>query len=78
MPEPILERTFNEPETRIYLRCPTCRHEWEAASVLHGVWWGRGVTPASIAAICYCPSCHAEPPMEPAPPPPLPAGREDR
>lgn len=75
---PTLE-TLPEPDTHIHLRCPACGHRWEAASVLHGVWWGRGITPKAIAGICYCPSCHAEPPMEPAPPPALPgAVQEDR
>ncbi len=68
-------RAFAEPETRIYLRCPRCKYEWEAAAVLAGVWWGRGVTPGAIAGICYCPRCHADPPMEPATPAPLTKAR---
>ena len=60
-----------EPEPTIDLRCPRCGYAWHAAAVLAGVWWGRGVTPTAIAAICHCPHCHASPPMEPAPPPPL-------
>ena len=71
MAESETARTFAEPETVIDLRCPACGYTWAAASVLHGVWWGKGVTPAAIAKICYCPRCHADPPMEPAPPPPL-------
>jgi hypothetical protein len=63
------KRLLPEPESQIDLRCPSCGYEWHAASVLYGVWWGRGVTPAAIAKLCYCPACHAEPPMEPAPPP---------
>jgi predicted RNA-binding Zn-ribbon protein involved in translation (DUF1610 family) len=64
-------RTIAEPETRIDLRCPGCGYVWNVAAVLSGVWWGRGVTPTAIAALCHCPYCHASPPMEPAPPPAL-------
>lgn len=58
-------------DTRIDLRCPTCGWCWNVAAVISGVWWARGVTPAAIAALCWCPYCHAAPPMEPAPPPRL-------
>ena len=64
-------RIFPEPEPMIDLRCPRCGYSWHASVVLSGVWWGRGVTPQAIAALCHCPHCHAAPPMEPAPPPPL-------
>lgn len=66
-------RTVAAPETEIHLKCPACGYQWNVASVLSGVWWGRGVTPSAIAALCWCPYCHAAPPMEPAPvPPPRP------
>jgi hypothetical protein len=62
-------RTMPEPETQIDLRCPTCGHVWNVAALLTGVWWSRAVTPAAIAALCWCPVCRSAPPMEPAPPP---------
>jgi len=64
-------RLIAEPDLRIDLCCPACRYEWHAAQVLAGAWWGRGVTPQSIANLCHCPRCHAGPPMQAAPPPPL-------
>lgn len=64
-------RSVAEPETRIDLRCPACGYVWNVATVLSGVWWGRGVTPAAIAELCHCPYCHAGPPMAPAPVPAL-------
>ena len=64
-------RTVAEPETRIDLRCPHCGYVWDVATVLSGVWWGKGVTPIAIAKLCHCPHCHASPTMEPAPPPAL-------
>lgn len=72
MHQTLLARNVAEPETRIDLRCPSCGYVWNVATVLAGVWWGRGVTPSAIAALCHCPYCHASPPMEPAPPPALP------
>jgi len=56
-------RPFGEPETPVFLACPSCGHEWEAARILPGAWWGKGITAASIARICYCPGCYAAPPM---------------
>jgi len=56
-------RPFGEPETRVFLECPKCQHAWEAARILPGAWWGKGITPESIARICYCPDCYAAPPM---------------
>lgn len=64
-------RTLPEPEPSIDLRCPTCGTVWHVAAVLSGVWWAPCVTPAAIAALCWCPFCHAAPPMEPAAPPSL-------
>ena len=58
-----IPRLFAEPERRVDLVCPKCSHQWEAARVLPGAWWGRGVTPEAIARICYCPGCYAPPPM---------------
>jgi len=53
-----------EARTSIFLTCPRCEHQWEAASVIDGAWWSAGVTPERIAAICYCPKCEASPPMK--------------
>ena len=65
--EPEIARLFPEPEQRVFLECPKCRHQWEAARVLPGAWWGKGITPESIARICYCPACYAPPPMRVGP-----------
>ena len=59
------------PDAAIDLQCPACGYTWHAAAELGGVWWGKGVTPEAIAALCHCPKCHAGPPMQPAPPPAL-------
>jgi predicted RNA-binding Zn-ribbon protein involved in translation (DUF1610 family) len=72
MAETLHARPMAEPETRIDLQCPACGYLWDVATVLSGVWWGKGVTPAAIAELCWCPHCHERPPMKPAPPPPLP------
>lgn len=50
-------------DLEIRLRCPGCGYGWLAAIVVPGAWWAGGVTPASIARICYCPKCDASPPM---------------
>ena len=70
---PMPARRVAEPETQIDLACPVCGRTWSVAAVLSGVWWGRAVTPAAIAACCHCPYCHAAPPMAAANPPPLTA-----
>ena len=49
--------------TRVELTCPRCRYTWHAATIDYDAWWSKGVTPVSIAAICYCPHCNASPPM---------------
>ncbi len=48
----------------VFLRCPTCRHEWHAATIKAGAYWGDGIKPSTIAKQCYCPKCEWPPPME--------------
>jgi len=60
-----------EPEPEIDLCCPACGQVWNVAAVLCGVWWAPAVTPAAIAARCWCPYCRVPPPMAPAPVPSL-------
>ena len=75
MANTLQQRPIAEPDNRIDLRCPHCAYTWNVATVLSGVWWGKGITPIQIARLCYCPYCHAAPPMEPAAPPPWPVIR---
>lgn len=56
---------------RIDLHCRHCGYTWDAPTMIAGVWWAQAVTPAGIAAQCWCPACHAAPPMVPAAPSPL-------
>jgi len=51
------------PEAEIDLCCPACGQAWNVAAVLCGVWWPPAITPAAIAARCWCPYCRAPPPM---------------
>jgi len=56
---------------RIDLHCRHCGHTWHAPTMIAGVWWPPAVTPAGIAARCWCPACQAAPPMAAATPSPL-------
>lgn len=47
----------------VRLRCPSCQHEWHAATIDLGSWWGKGLTAEGTAQMCYCPSCSMKPPM---------------
>lgn len=51
----------NGPSEHVVLVCPSCQHEWHAATLVPGAWWA--VAPAQIAKMCYCVKCHAAPPM---------------
>jgi hypothetical protein len=55
----------------VELCCPACGESWAVPALIAGVWWAPGVTPAAIAARCWCPYCRTPPPMAPAPPPSL-------
>jgi hypothetical protein len=58
------EEAARKKETRIVLRCPQCGYVWHAGQIVPDAYWAKGVTPASIAALCYCVKCGAAPPME--------------
>ncbi len=47
----------------VALVCPRCAYRWQAATILPGQWWSRGVSAETIARICYCPKCETPPPM---------------
>jgi hypothetical protein len=61
-PDDPAPRSLPEPEVRVYLECPDCGYQWNAATILPDAWWGKGVTPQKIAAICWCPKCCSTPP----------------
>jgi len=56
---------WTDDPPQIDLHCPTCQHTWRTETIVAGVWWARGVTPAAIAAGCWCPNCRHAPPMLP-------------
>lgn len=47
----------------VHLRCPACGHTWHAATINHSAWWGKGVTPETVARQCHCVHCNHTPPM---------------
>ena len=48
----------------VFLRCPSCHHEWHAGTIRPGSWWGHGTKPETLAKTCYCPKCECQPPMD--------------
>jgi hypothetical protein len=48
----------------VRLKCPACSFEWLAAQIDMDSWWGKDTKPETIARACYCPHCHAQPPMQ--------------
>lgn len=49
---------------RVDLRCPVCDHSWHAATIDPSAWWGKGITPETVAKQCYCVRCERKPPMQ--------------
>jgi hypothetical protein len=49
--------------TPVYLECPACGYAWFYALIDPSAWWGKGVTPQSLAQQPYCERCEQAPPM---------------